>query len=763
MSGRTAPEAILAHIEVGVVVQDRLSNVLYANAAARRLLGMPEAELLRTSSFDPRWEAVTADGAELRPEHMPVPVSITTGQPVRDFVLGIRTADDRRRRWLQVTAIPTLAADGEVDAVYCTFIDVSQSQIERDLLSSTYEATIRSTAEGIAIHGEDGAILSANPAAERILGLTLAEMQGRHPVSPAWRLLRADGTPMPPEEIPSERTQRTGEPCRDVRFMVHRSNGDLAWLSVNTDPLVGRDDPRPRGVVATFTDITPQVTATLALDEQRALLRRVTDAVPGVLYQHVTHEDGTDAFPFVSAQARDVLGLDAEVMRQSSERFWTRLHPDDGLRVRAAIAAEASARREAAARGLARDLPFDEEFRIAAADGSWRWVRAQSTGRLVDGALVCHGVITDTTERRLLAEQLRASQRQELIGVLVAGIAHNFNNMLAAILPNLDRARQTATGDLRQELADAYDASESAAELVRHLMMLVRRDETRTAEPVDVVTLVHDVMRMCRRTFDQRIAIRTAASLTPLAVMGWRSELQQVILNLCINARDAVETVENPRIDVEVGPAPGGRVAIAVTDNGTGMTEDAQRRVGQPFFTTKAPGKGTGLGLATALGIVREMGGELTWTSAAGRGTTFRLTLPLAAAVPAESAAAAPSKRRFAGQVVLVIDDEPLVRKTLSRLLAGMGLTPVVAASGAEGLALLADRHDVAVALVDLSMPEMSGAEVLARIGALRPGLPVFVVSGWVADPDALGAARGVIQKPFTTKDLTDALAPVLG
>jgi two-component system, cell cycle sensor histidine kinase and response regulator CckA len=518
-------------------------------------------------------------------------------------------------------------------------------------------------------------------------------------------------------------------------------------------------------VVATFADITPQVTASLALDEQRALLRRVTDAVPGVLYQHVVCEDDTDAFPFVSAQASDVLGLDAELMRQSSDSFWARLHPDDGPRVKAAIVAEARARRDAAAEGRDRDHPFDEEFRVAAGDGAWRWVRAKSMGRLVGGELVCHGVITDTTERRVLADQLRASQRQELIGVLVAGIAHNFNNMLAAILPNLDRARQRATGDLRQELTDAHDASASAAELVRHLMMLVRRDETRAAEPVDIVSLVHDVMRMCRRTFDQRIEIRTAASPSPLVVLGRRSEVQQVILNLCINARDAVESAGAPRIDVEVFAAPDGRrVGVTVADNGAGMSVEAQSRAGQPFFTTKAPGRGTGLGLATALGIVCEMGGELTWTSTPGQGATFRVMLPLAtqAARPA-NVETAPAKRRFAGQVVLVIDDEPLVRKTLMRLLAGMGLTPLATSSGAEGLALLAGREDVAVALVDLSMPEMSGAEVLERIGALRPALPVFVVSGWVADYDALASAHGVIQKPFTTKDLADALARVLG
>jgi CheY-like chemotaxis protein len=270
-------------------------------------------------------------------------------------------------------------------------------------------------------------------------------------------------------------------------------------------------------------------------------------------------------------------------------------------------------------------------------------------------------------------------------------------------------------------------------------------------------------MRMCRRTFDQRIALETTTPTSPLVVLGRRSELQQVILNLCINARDAVEAAPVPLIETEVSALPGHRVGITVRDTGIGMTAEAQRRVGQPFYTTKPPGKGTGLGLATALGIVREMGGDLTWTSKLGTGTTFEIVLQQAPAAepPPVGSPRGPTKR-FAGQVVLVIDDEPLVRNTLDRLLGGLGLTPLVASSGPEGLAVLHQRDDVAAALVDLSMPEMSGGEVLQRIAAVRPALPVFVVSGWVSDPDALTAARGVIQKPFTSRDLIEALAPVL-
>jgi two-component system cell cycle sensor histidine kinase/response regulator CckA len=386
-------------------------------------------------------------------------------------------------------------------------------------------------------------------------------------------------------------------------------------------------------VYCTLADVTGNVGSARATAADRALLRTVTDAVPGVIYQHVLREDDTDAFPFISARVTELMGATPAAIQRSSVKLWERVHPEDRDRVRDATLAEARLTRTS--RDTSHEQRFDAEFRVQTPDGEWRWVRAQSRGRAVGRDVVCQGLITDITEWRMLSDQVRAAQRQELIGTLVAGIAHNFNNMLAAILPNLDRARKRATGELRQELNDAHDAAESAAELVRHLMLLVRRDEPRAAEPVDVGALVQDIMRMCRRTFDQRIALETTTPTSPLVVLGRRSDLQQVILNLCINARDAVEAAPVPLIETGVTALPGHRVGITVRDTGVGMTAEAQRRVGQPFYTTKPPGKGTGLGLATVLGIVREMGGDLTWTSKLGAGTTFEIALPQASAAEA--------------------------------------------------------------------------------------------------------------------------------
>ena len=645
----------------------------------------------------------------------------------------------------------------------------------------TPAAILDAIAVGVVVQDAATRVVFANAAAAVQLGVPVAELLGSAAGDPRWQGVTPEGSPVAAGDHTVRRALRARQPARAV-IAGHTSASGRTWLQVISTPALGSDG----GVAAVFTTLTeirqehaspegiapapPSASPADAGGSQadqheahRAMLRRVTDAVPGVLYRHLVSAGDDDAFDYVSAQAIDVLGLEAGEVCRSAEAFWSRVHPDDAPAIRAAIASDARALRQGAAGGVT-EQRFDEEFRFAMPDGTWRWLRAQSLGTLVGDDMVCHGVITDVTERRQLAEQLRVSQRQELIGVLVAGVAHNFNNMLAAIVPNLERARQKAIGEMQHEIADAYDASKSAADLVRALMLLARPDEGRTAEPLDVVTLVHDVMRMCRRTFDQRIELETIAPPGPMVVMGRRSELQQVVLNLCINARDAVEAVDAPLITVQVQELAGGRVAIDVRDSGVGMDEQTARRVGQPFFSTKAPGKGTGLGIATAIGIVGDMAGELTWTSQPGAGSDFRISLPLApGAPPAPGAAAADSaaRPRFAGQVALVIDDELLVRKTLGRLLAGLGLTPLLAGTGQEGIDLVASRQDVAVVLLDLSMPGMSGPEALQRIARLRPQLPVFVVSGWVAEPGVLEAARGVLPKPFTSRQLADTLAPV--
>lgn len=368
-------------------------------------------------------------------------------------------------------------------------------------------------------------------------------------------------------------------------------------------------------------------------------------------------------------------------------------------------------------------------------------------------------VVFDVTEQRRLEETVREAQRREAIGTLAAGMAHNFNNMLAVIVPSLEMIEDTSPA-LKADLEDARAASHAATELVRQLMQLVRKDTSGTASSVDVTVLLEEISQMCRRTFDAGIEIRCSTPTIPCRVLARRAELQQVLINLCINARDAVEGRPSPRVDLRVS-ARDDLVTIEVSDNGTGMSQETMRHLGEPFFSTKPPGRGTGLGLATAYGIVAEMKGSLTCHSQLGEGTRFTLHLPCdhaSAELEHTERTHSPLSKETR---VLVIDDEELVRSTLQRALERNGASVLSAANGADGLALLRANSDVRLVLLDLAMPETSGAETLRRLREFAPAVPVYLMTGFLPEGVEVRGANGILTKPLDLARVRSLLAEI--
>jgi PAS domain S-box-containing protein len=519
---------------------------------------------------------------------------------------------------IAVSAIPELGPDGAALRVVCTLRDACPVLSRERLLGATF----RAMAEGVTVHGADGKIRMINPAAEAILGLGFEESTRRVAVDPRWRLIDARGEPLRGEDIPSEITQRTGEPCRDVRVGVRRPDGALAWLSVNTAPVFFDGEGAPSAVVATFEDITALLAAREALERSRNEFKRVVDIVPGVIFEYVADDDGAGRFTFVSARVRELVGVEAERVLAEPRALWDRLHPDD---------------REAAQRLLvesARSLtPCEQRARCRGADDEVRWLHGRAVPERRAGATAWVGVLVDVSEEQRLVATLRETQKLELLGDLAAGIAHNFNNLLMIVMPNLEVALADAPPELEGPLVDAAQATQRAAELVHRLMLLARRQTEGRRQRVDLVDAVRDATSLMQQTFDRRIHVEARVPAGAAWMEVSRSELDQVLLNLLINARDAVEGVAAPRIEVILEPAAGrgGVHRLAVRDNGVGMTEEVRRRIGEPFFTTKAAGRGTGLGLATTERQVRGWGGTLVCTTAPGVGTTFTLELPASA------------------------------------------------------------------------------------------------------------------------------------
>lgn len=399
--------------------------------------------------------------------------------------------------------------------------------------------------------------------------------------------------------------------------------------------------------------------------------------------------------------------------------------------------------------------------------------------------------IVDLTEQRQLEEGLRQSQKMEAVGQLAGGIAHDFNNLLAGILGNLALVKmdlgESVGDDARESLAHAIKAGERAADLVKQLLGFSRRSrlDLKSCDANLVLTEVRDILSA---TIDRRIHIDLGLETASWRVMADVGMLGQVIMNMAVNAKDAMPKGGKLRLlssnrvlsaaDLRAHPeiAPGEFVCLSVEDEGEGMPIEVQAKIFEPFFTTKEPGKGTGLGLATSFGIVKQLGGWIDFRSAPGEGTRFDIYLPRSTAAEAINPSAqnqgssggatlAPSRT---GETILLVDDEAVVRRIGRTLLSKLGYQVIEAADGLEAIEICRSRGgEIHLVLLDLTMPNLSGKETFARLRETHPDLPVLICSGYLVDLNEFtrecGASPdGFVQKPYSFEDMAEMIRKML-
>jgi len=398
-----------------------------------------------------------------------------------------------------------------------------------------------------------------------------------------------------------------------------------------------------------------------------------------------------------------------------------------------------------------------------------------------EGTATLLGVATEITERKRLEEQLLQSQKMEAVGQLAGGVAHDFNNILTAIVGYTDLLAAELASNVRQleDLEEIRKAARRAAALTRQLLAFSRKQ---VLEPriIDLNSVVLNLDKMLRSLISENIELKTDLADNLGAARADPNQIEQVIMNLAINARDAMPdggtvTIETGNVTLDdayaaqhVSVIPGEYVMLAVSDTGCGMDEKTQSRIFEPFFTTKPAGRGTGLGLSTVYGIVKQTGGNIWLYSEPGKGTTFKIYLPAIAALPEDIGKVAPAEapRRGAGTVLVVEDDEQLRRLT-HRALDAQGYTVLVADRGATALDI-ARRHkgEIDLLLTDVIMPDTNGRKLAETIQAARPGMRVLYMSGY---PDGAIASHGMLEpgvaylaKPFTTEAITRRVREVL-
>jgi PAS domain S-box-containing protein len=408
------------------------------------------------------------------------------------------------------------------------------------------------------------------------------------------------------------------------------------------------------------------------------------------------------------------------------------------------------------------------EWMLRRKDGSLAVVEVVATsqvGESTDGSLVL--TARDITDRRLadehraeLERRLEHSQRMESIGQLAGGIAHDFNNLLAVILNYATFVAEQLPAEhaIREDVDEIRGAAQRAAALTHQLLVFSRR-EVITPEVLDLNGIVADMQRLLRRTIGEHVEIHTSFAAGVAAITADRSQIEQVVMNLAVNARDAMPEGGTLRIATVRRP---GFIQLTVRDSGCGMAEEVAARAFEPFFTTKPKEKGSGLGLATVYGVVIQAGGEIDLRSAPGRGTTIEVRFPAAAAEPA---VAATDPRILASlpilgdDTVLLVEDERPVRELTRRILARHGHTVLTASSPREALRQFADHgRPVDLLLTDVVMPHMSGRELAERMREIQPGLRVLYMSGYddeiVSRHGVLDPGIPLLEKPFDAQAL---------
>jgi nitrogen-specific signal transduction histidine kinase len=383
-------------------------------------------------------------------------------------------------------------------------------------------------------------------------------------------------------------------------------------------------------------------------------------------------------------------------------------------------------------------------------------------------------------EKEALRSQLIASQKMEAVGILAGGVAHDFNNILTTILgySQIMALKLEDTHPMREMVNDIYDAAEKAAVLTRQLLAFSRR-QVMEMRAIDLNTTITNISKMLGRLIGENIRLRLARSEPLGTVMADEGQIEQVIMNLAINARDAMPdggtlTIETGRIELDEryaagrpGVQPGTYAMITVTDTGAGMTPEVREHIFEPFFTTKQSGEGTGLGLSTAYGIVRQHNGHIYVYSEPGRGTTFKIYLPLAG-VEAEERNVQVNRSMPPGtETILIVDDDASIRRLLNDTLEPLGYDLLEAGSGEDALALIERTgKQIHLVLTDLIMPGMNGQDLLDAVRAKRPETKTIVMSGYadkIAVEDGILRAGAIfINKPLLPIALANKVREVL-
>jgi PAS domain S-box-containing protein len=609
----------------------------------------------------------------------------------------------------------------------------------------------------IIVLNPEGRVLQLNPAAERMYGYTQEEVLGCVlPLVPASELAEFED---------NIRTLLEGRTITAVPMRRRRKDGAMRDILLSAAPVMDSQG-RVVATVAAYEDVTELNEMVRNLERTRAHLYQAQSlASMGSWVLDFTDESLT-----WSTEVHRIHGTDPATFKPTRAAFRSMVHPSD---LPTLVAAVEKAQRTGE--------PYAVEHRLTRPNGEIRHCRLSAAPlRDESGAVVkLIGIVQDVTEYKQLQEQFLQAQKLDTVGRLAGGVAHDFNNLLTIINGHAELLlMKSQTGSAERDSLEAiHEAGLRAASLTRQLLTLGRKQPAELRR-IDLNQIIEEGGRVIQRLIGEDIELDIELDSSPLYVKADPGQIHQVLLNLAVNAREAMPkggrmTISSRRLAggapsyvVEKNPRDCQWAEFSVTDTGQGIGDDASGRVFEPFFTTKEAAKHSGLGLSTVYGVIVQHTGGITFESALGRGSTFRAALPLDSSVAGAATPGAATGVSASGARVIVVEDQPAVRAVVCSMLDALGCSVEDFASPEGALIRVEDPAEVDLMLTDLVMPGMDGRELMRRARQHRPGLPVLFMSGYAEPPDDSTLARDpqadFIAKPFNPKDLAAKVSKLL-
>lgn len=762
---QTRLEFLMSQIDDGLFDWDIAADRVRVSGAAQQLFDLPKDEHICASALI---------ASRIHPDELgeaQACMKRLLGGEASSLTLELRVVPTNGRvRWASVRArvVGRDATTGRVLRIVGRAVDVTGQRRfeeslrrERDLL----DAVISTGVTALVVQDPSGGLIYANPEAARLLGTHRSRLMTLLRRPEAWRLARLDGSPCLAEEHPYRRVLVTGKPVAGALYRLATLDGGQLSLSINSAPT--RDtDGRINRIVSTLEDITERLAAENTLRASERTLREVLERLPVAV--GLVRGDGRITACNPAAASMFGVPVDRILGRNVFEASWP-LVGEDGEPVvyphHPLFSAWTTGQ-------PVRDLTVVVRPR---AETPPRWTLVNAVPRLGSGDRVLDVVVTlaDITLRKQMELSLLQAQKVESIGRLAGGIAHDFNNLLTAVMGSAELLRMDIEPDHDgvEDLERIIDAAERGAALTSQLLAYARKQPIQP-RVVDVSALVERAIAMLERLLGEDVRLHftprsgVRVSLDP-------GQFDQVLLNLAVNARDAMPGGGDLFIEVDdttrlegVEPLPESVAVLRVVDTGTGMPPELLDRIFDPFFTTKATGEGTGLGLAVCFGVAKQNGGVINVESQPGIGTTFEVVFPREVRRTEPSAAAA--SRPLPGGVgtVLVVEDDAGVRETARRALSRGGFTVITAADGERALLIIESGPPLDAVVTDVVMPALGGRVLADAVNDHHPDVPVLFTSGHA---DHLLGEHGVLRegvaflaKPYSPETLCERVRSML-